>query len=329
VSLLADALQPHFTPGVITVAGTVSHGMRDIVIDPRRGFTIERDDTGPYLLDFRDPSVVYDAVAADCSRLASASFQSLGALADESAPRPPLAWNMVKLYYAAFYAAHATLRLLGRSCTQLDSQHIERLRRLIDILGVTGPHDIAVGLFQFVPTTAGIVQCFRISRAAGGSHEIFWRAFGEHIDATADKILSSASLPSKDAQRAFLRLKEYTAALHTRSGAGYNWLSAVRNEVQYRQNHGVWFPLRISRRDRSVLGRIRQQWLRDPMEIDLRPSGGGELGPFVATCAFTAALCRALLQRVSERSPVRRRCFLEFGPWAFLNDARIGSAAAR
>ena len=114
MSLAADALQPLFVRGLFSLRGRVLvANLPDIIISTRRaGYDLDFVNSQDVRIDFRDPIFVADAIGGDASRFAIASFVSLVSLTEM--PRVnSFAWEMIKLYYAAFYAGHCILRLVG------------------------------------------------------------------------------------------------------------------------------------------------------------------------------------------------------------------------
>src|SRR5438309_1177282 len=114
MSLCADALQPFMLRGLFSLSGrTTSTNLADIIIQTKTGFDFDFDAVEQSLsLDFREPSLIIGAFASDSTRLALASFQSIRPAISDMANKQTLAWSTVKLYYAAFYAGHAVIRLL-------------------------------------------------------------------------------------------------------------------------------------------------------------------------------------------------------------------------
>ena len=49
--------------------------------------------------------------------------------------------------------------------------------------------------------------------------------------------------------------------------------------------------------------------MKDPMDVELDFAVAGKLEAFVVACAFTVALCRTALTRISERASVGARSF--------------------
>jgi hypothetical protein len=114
-------------------------------------------------------------------------------------------------------------------------------------------------------------------------------------------------LTPDEGKRVFSKLEAFRDI--TKRASGASWLSAVRNEIQYRHDRGVWTPAGVNKGGREVLARLARQWTRDPMDIDLELPPGAELGRFVAACAFLVALCRVILGRISDRSAAGAKSF--------------------
>lgn len=303
MSAAADALQPQLVRELLALRG---RGLRshfaDVLIDaPRSGYHLDFDvGAGSITVDFGEPTFLGAALGADASRFAAAAFWSFkGVPADvENAER--LAWGLIRAYYAAFYAGHAVLRLLGRSCSYLETRHVQRIRQLADALGNTPPFVIGAGLYscQFDAGQTGFTMIHARGRV-GGAHETFWEIFDGFLGEITEEVLLARIAPS-DARNVFLKLESLRKI--TKRGAGASWLSSVRNEIQYNHIRGVWWPQSVNRTTRGILSRAAEQWSRDPMEIDVESPPGAEMGSFVMACAFLTALCREVLKRVADRS---------------------------
>ena len=144
------------------------------------------------------------ALAGDCSRLSSAAFQTMSYVADEIVARDSAAWSFIKLYYAAFYAGHALIRLFGEGCSYFGRQHTSRLGALSDALGIVPAFGIDAGLYYCVVKNAAMT-CVRARGSVGGAHESFWAIFGAFIRKAAEGVLKG-NLPRADAQAALRAL---------------------------------------------------------------------------------------------------------------------------
>jgi hypothetical protein len=312
MSLLADALQPFIARGLFSVQGRAETSLDELI--GRRGFYPSFDtNTGTWELDFSDAEPVTHVLASECSRLGSASFQTYLHVAESLAHLDHLPWALVKAYYAAFYAAHSILRVLGFGCTYIDGRRASTLRQIIQIYGLSWPFER--GLYAASLLRSGSVMCFRSINANGGTHEALWSTFNARLKDLETGILAGP-LPATDAQSIFIYLTNLRQIM-SNGAPGGSWLSSVRNSVQYRQEGGVWYPCQVSRRDQTALARIAGQWLSDPLAIQLNAKACGDIGVFLAGCTFLVGFCRALLARIGERSG-RRKSFVYWGPLAYI-----------
>jgi hypothetical protein len=315
MSLMADAIQPLIVKGIFGVSGRLElTSIPDAIMSPRAAYHLDFDNPNRgVLFDFRDPSFVATAIAADCCRLSGSAFQTICSVSTDSFDRADLPWELIKIYYSAFYAGQTIIRLLGEGCSFFDGRHISRIDEFGKAIGRIPGFRVDAGLYRCtVDADATTLSCVKIK---GGTHESFWGVFGERMQAATEGVLRGP-LVATDAQAVFGQLEAF-ARLIRRHGS-YSWLSTLRNDLQYRHYYEVWFPSSIGKRDRSTLSRLASQWKSDPMALNLDAARFGMLGEFVIACAFIVALCRILLTRVVERSPLKPS-FLHYGPIPFID----------
>jgi hypothetical protein len=322
MSLVADALQPFIVRELASLAGrTQVTTLADIIISEAAAYDLFFDDAEQSItMDFREPNTVIDAFAADCCRFSFAAFQTISQVSVEIMQRDSVAWSLIKVYYSAFYAGHALIRIFGEACSFFERQHASRLTEIGKALGREWSFNVDSGLYRCaLAERATALKCIK-TRGAAGIHEAFWAVFGLHIQRLSEATLSG-TLVATDAQAVFAQLTALIDIVRRRTG--YSWLSGVRNDLQYRQQYGVWFPARLKQNEKQTLSRLIADWQRDPMAIDLDMRRLGLLGEFVGSCVFIVALCHAMLVRIAERSTVGAQSFVRLGPISFLND--IGS----
>lgn len=310
MSLAADALQPQLVRALVSLSGRAHpRYLMDAITDaPGAGYDLDFDAAAVAVeLDFREATSLAAFVGGDACRFAAAAFTSTASIGTAFDQAESLAWGLVRAYYAAFYAGHSTLRLLGRSCSYLERPHVSQLQRLGNARGNPAPFEITSGLYSCRLNSAQ--TGFRLIQArgrVGGAHEVFWELFDQFLAETTEDVLVGHLAPG-DARMVFLKLESYRRVL--RRGSGASWLSAVRNEIQYRHAHGAWVPSSINKQARAMLGRLAEQWTRDPMDVDIESPPAGELGTYLAACSFTVALCKSVLSRIASRSSVGARSF--------------------
>lgn len=320
--LAAAALQPSIMPQLMGIGtGNDSTNLSDLVTARAAGYVLSAAPKKGVKLDFRESATISAAFASDCTRFSCAAFQSVATVSMDMQDRDAFAWSMIRLYYAAFYAGHALIRVFGEGCSFFYRAHTDRIAVVADAMGIAPPLRLDAGLYHCVLEADASAAIFtRASAMSGGAHEAFWLVFGSRIKRAAESILEGP-LPRLDAQAAFAQIDQMLQVLGRKSG--YSWLSGVRNDLQYRLQHQVWYPERVRPQFRRDLARAAGQWTRDPMSIEIINQRWGLHGDFVLTCAFIVALCREIFGEIAERSSEGRRSFARTGPVAFLNDIGV------
>lgn len=320
MSLLADATQPLLVSSVLNVQGPCDGlALQDLIVARRAPYVLTYSLQQEIVLDFRDPTGIAAATASDTSRLATAALQSMTNLGYELAEdKNALPWGLIRLYYAAFYSAHAVLRLLGRSICYLESRHTGHLVSLGAAIGTPASFPITAGMYRCAVTQSfTTLSLTKVSASAlGGSHESFWTYFETQLREVENNVLNGP-LPRSDSQAVAVKLAEFRKLIA--HGATFGWLSRIRNEVQYRQSHLVWFPCAVDRKDRRALGRLVAHWNSDPMSISLGLPSADLLTRFVLACIFPISWCGTLLTRIQDRSGSAHRSFVRYGPAAYLS----------
>jgi hypothetical protein len=330
MSIIAEALQPHTVSGLLSLGGRAGLGnLSDLLIGQSSSYDLDFDDTEQSIsIDFRDSRSVIPALGSDCCRFATAAFQSIAPVSKEIIEKDTLAWSIVKLYYAAFYAGHSIIRILGESCSFLERVHTGRISSIALAIGKTPNFSINRGLYHCtINSTASALKYMKAGGAVGGTHESFWSIFYTRMHDLSEAVLMGQLIPA-ESQQVFAQLRSLEQILNM-GGAMHGALSIVRNDLQYKHLFGVWFPVQVRKRDRETLSRLGAQWQRDPMNITLQPAGQDVLRTFVAACTFIVGLCRSMMFRIAERSTEGTRCFVYFGPLSFLHDAGLETAFQR
>lgn len=177
MSLLADALQPLVANGLFTVGGRLPDiSLTGAITAPNSAYALSFDATVKQIsLDFRDPAYVRTLIAADMSRLATSCLQSISVSPEVSVEKYWLPWTLVRIYYAAFYAAHATVRALGVGCCWLDTDDINHLQALANAtFNQSVPWSVSSGTYRCDADTRG---AFYIGQGSPGGRT---RRFGAY-----------------------------------------------------------------------------------------------------------------------------------------------------
>jgi len=93
-------------------------------------------------------------------------------------------WPLLKLYYSAFFAAHAITRSQGSGVVKLEKRQTAHLN---SILSLIAPEASGISPGMFVYKTMQSTETGRLSvimepaRTDGGVHESFWKHFCEFL----------------------------------------------------------------------------------------------------------------------------------------------------
>lgn len=143
-----------------------------------------------FVLSYSDAAELAAAFASDVDRLACAAVES--AVSCVTVPRLPRssAWLTIKMYYGAFFAAHALCRIAGRSFSKLDHDDLVRLNVLLSApgIGVTARS----GYYYCVVASTNETK-LQNAGAIRGTHAATWQQFVGYLE---DVINASAAVPS-------------------------------------------------------------------------------------------------------------------------------------
>ena len=311
MSLIDNAIQPFWINGLNEITGRQSSGFCNWIVDGN--YQIYTDiKPASFTLDISSvsKSSLLKAFAFDCNRMAAASFESMQLIGKNELLPKSTAWLVIQSYYSAFFAAHSILRMIGISCSQLENTPIRKIQDIADIFsckpsGVT----IKSGYYKCrYDYNSDKLYCEHLN-ASGGSHENFWKTFHNELKDISNKILSTPSIPIADAQRVSGQIDVMCLNLCHHGESRGNWLSHIRNKVNYQHEFNCWFPYQdIKKTSVSELYETSQTWLIDPMQISL--TARGEILLFHRTCNFIVSLCRTLVEYMSDRCPEGRKKYL-------------------
>ncbi|MCH8544854.1 MAG: hypothetical protein LAT61_14930 [Alcanivorax sp.] len=221
-----------------------------------------------FKLRFQDADKLNIALANDCNRFSQAAIESMWCIGKvEKLPRST-AWATVQMYYSAFFAVHALLRIFGRACTQLDSSHVEAVYQVASATNMDGSSScIENGFYISVIDNNGIEY-----KKLKDSHADTWLSFSNLLTWIINNIESTTGL-GKHKSDAIDLVSKLKQAMSQSGAAKGNWPSQVRNRVNYQHSHGVWYPYKNALHDHEAILR-NSEWLKQPQTFDLNPNTG-------------------------------------------------------
>lgn len=300
--MIVDGLRPFWLPTIAEIDGNPTSRLNEWVGDGQYYFDAPVDaSTAAFVLT--PGSSLLPTFAAEMSRFGAAAIETSAGVSQSPTPKST-AWLFIQTYYAAFYAAHSLLRSFGISATNFRSSQCQKADLIAAALGFsTAPLNNAQFRCEYLSSSSRLA----CTKAHGsGIHEQFWRIFDGFLVNTLPRILKNPALASQDAQDIFLKLTELRAILRSANHSGGNWLSTVRNEVTYSQQHAAWFPYGRSKGECLHLFKLQEVWRNEPDTIVLSPPKANEAEQFILACGFLVSLSVANAREMALRSPSNR-----------------------
>lgn len=327
MSIIASPLRTFWLPGLHTVSGRVLKGLGGWVLDEEYQIYSSLQPDG-FTLSVPSDEALLSALAADISRCSMASFESSYSVVKNDLLPRSTCWLVIKSYYAAFFAAHAVSRILGTAFLQFEAPHAMAVQKIADLFGATNGQKVNKGYYECLFDSAKKeLLCKRLKPESGGAHEVFWGIFSTLMDKLSNSVIGAGSSTTANNQQVSAKLADLVDNLGRGSFGKGNWLSIVRNNVNYAHKFGTWFPYSEERPYSARLFDHKKDWLADPMTIDLTSHGDRDLLRFQATCNFLVSLCRVLVSDMATRSPAARS-FHVYGSIALLNMMGLGKHLA-
>ena len=315
MSILSNSVRQFWLPGLNDVAGASPSGL-SVWLRTKDYQFYDPLQTGIFNLTISNITPFLSAIAFDCNRMAMASFESMAAIQKLDTFPKSTAWLVIQTYYSAFFAAHTILRMMGISCSRIESSVSSEIYLIAKMFGqLNGMSSVSDG--QYVCTFDSPTRKLNCIKENDKSHEGFWKKFCAVIQQLSSDILTYGKHIIED-QQVSVKLIELCECLKTAPYTRGNWLSSIRNRVNYSHELGTWFPYKSQNSLHEYLHNSRAGWLYDPMEIEMAKVKTDELQRFNKTCHFIIGMCRILVMDMSQRCSTNKS-FLKSGAVRFLN----------
>jgi hypothetical protein len=289
-SQFAKALRPFWVGGLNSLTGTHDTLLLE-VFDSRRDYVffypIQRD-------FFRATITAYQpflsGFAADINRFGCAAVESVNEIHYKASLSKSHSWKCVKLYYAAYYAAHAMLRMHGISCINFERENLREVEKVADLWTMRNGVSIDKGYYQCkLDPVAQEILCSKIvSNGNKGSHEQLWMVFLRQIQNIISELAKSPATP--ETQSVLNKLQDLENTLTAFGSNGGNWLSTVRNKISYKHVDGLWYPYKKAEKYFSKIESIISKWLQFPDDLDLASNDSKPILRFLDACIFIVSL---------------------------------------
>jgi hypothetical protein len=244
------------------------------------------------IVDF-SPCLSFDferfALSCKESRRLALAERSLGNL---------VSWPLIKMYYSAFFGAHALLRSRGAGVAFLSKKDLKFLDSVFQAY-FPNTQPIKGGNYLFQADLSGsaageISMIFEATDASGGVHESFWFSFCDYFDAAATAAVTNSLADSST----FLAEVNALCSFLKDKGGGGIWVSMMRNSINYQHSHEVWIPVRKGSEAGGLLSAIPVA----PVSSVQNDRSKRPLRAFLDTCQYVSELSDVVGDYVAERS---------------------------
>jgi len=218
-------------------------------------------------------------VSYDYERFALSSMESLLFCGSETSRPQALGWPAAKLYYAAFFGAHAVMRATGHAVLRLEGAQAARITQIASLYDPTvqlTPGTYLSRLKQGQQLSID-VELGRLADS-GGAHDQFWRCFYSFLGNLAEDVASGNEPEATAVAGETSEIQNVLSAAGLHPGT---WLSGVRNQITYQHKHGAWFPFNNSRTD--AVDYVSRVSIRDSSSV--RRDYNASRDPLLAFCA--------------------------------------------
>lgn len=244
-----------------------------------------------------DKQLFLVALGADINRMSSAASETLKNIVEIVDLPKSLAWPYIKLYYASLFYAHAMLRIFGISPSYFRTMELMTLRNTLTAYEITAPYKIQTGQYLLKADMATSAIHILPDNGGGGSHESVWREFHRALS-TFRAAVENAPYLATDRQNIDRQLRSLIA-LTSKNGSNLPWPSQMRNDIQYRQAEGVWYPYQ-GKTKTSAIQHEALALIEDQTELSsFMSSSGNDLRQFRSTCAAIICFVRGIITDMS------------------------------
>lgn len=308
---LIEAARLMWCPGLAQLAGRPHGGLHNWVT------------TGTYAPSVSGSSLLLSginkqdflcAMASDINRLSSAASETLMNIVEIKEVPKSLAWPYVKLYYASLFYAHTVLRIWGRSPSYFRTDELMPLRGALGAYGITDfPFKLTTGQFLLLADMGAATATFIHESGGSGAHETAWKGFAQALRDLHQTVGQSRYL--EEDRNAIKGQLEAFLALITKNGGHQSWLSQMRNDIQYRQAEGVWYPYLGKSKTTSLEQEVAALVSGKGDLHKLLLSGGSDLAQFRSGCLAIIYLARGIIDDMSDIAGAKS--FLRYGQRKF------------
>ncbi len=318
-SLFAATLRPFWVDGLNAITGSVNKPLIE-TFDERKGYVFYYPiESQLFKATITDYQLFLRGYASDINRFGCAAVESMNEIQYKELFSRSHSWKCIKAYYASYYAAHALLRLHGISCTNFERQNLNHIENVADAWGMQNGVSIEKGYYQCIlDASEQEIHCKKINATGNkGSHEQLWSVFLKHLEHIISEVSGLSETP--ELQRILSKLLDLKNILTAFGSNGGNWLSKVRNEINYKHINGLWYPYKDAEKYFDKINAVTVNWEKIPDTIDLSINYDKPILKFLDACVFIVSLYLNSAKDMAMRCPRKTSSFQSQGVLSLVN----------
>ena len=272
-----------------------------------QNYFIDSDLTGnDYSIRASDKGYLKSALANDCNRMAAAAIESISGIQPDNNLNKSGAWGVIRAYYSAFFAIHSIMRMFGISCSQLDQAHVDKIYESASAVGKTGEITrLDKGFYAINVDPDFSTVTFHKYK---DSHKDTWGEFLKLVEKLISDSANVTAISKYKIEAIDILTSVRRGVTRSRCGDKGNWLSVMRNSVNYQHSHGVWFPYESRPIAPSYISTLGEDWIKpvDTLEIGLK---GSDIETFFEVTLIINSIFRELLVSCAEKAGRSNKVF--------------------
>ena len=261
-----------------------------------------------------------EAIAFDIGRYSSAAIETMQQIKAAEGKLYASGWIVIRAYYSSYFAANTLMRLFGHFCTNLEQRHIAAIHEMASLyevpLPVSDKSRLSPGTYAGrYSARDGSVVLRSLHGVGGGAHKQFWFAFKEFLDAF-DRDIGDCSLSKIQRTEARTSIRALLVALCQKNHPNGNWLSEIRNAVNYRLEYGAWHPYANSEILAEDLVETILEAFSNPPRFRTTDVEAHDILRSMDCCSYVFSWMLSSLKQLSGFSKGGPLHFLQIGPFA-------------
>ncbi len=334
----SDGVRHLYIPSINTISSNPEKGLRSwlttsddyIVVSATKTTTLQF-----FELIFYDYEEILSHWTSDINRLSCAFLETVANVKESENNKKFLAWNLIYYYYSAFYSAHSILKMLGFGLIQIDHRIITKLQSKARAIGQPLP-PVSSGIYCVsFDIRRNTVVFYKVGRY-DDSHKGLWQRFSDFLSVLTGYFIVTGTydsqcvvtrqpndpyplsvyshIPSTDASDIVAKIDLLKRIINT--NGDFNWLSSIRNLINYSHEFGVWYPYKFYNKKYDKIIALKNLCNDNPLSPNFDISGEIELIKFVKACQLINAMNVDILSDLVKRHP-SNKSFLKNGFLAY------------